>query len=71
MDRNKIDEIVKSSFDSVFSKWDSYIEKELYPDAFANEHSWMRVKNSLKINNIFLRDALTEIISTLLDQDDQ
>ena len=45
MDRSKINSAVDSAFDSAFKNWSHQIEKELYPAAFADEYSWLRVKN--------------------------
>ena len=70
MDRNTINSVVDNAFDSSFKNWNRQIEKELYPAAFSDENSWMRVKNSLKINNSILKEALKQALSELLvDQD--
>lgn len=66
MDRNKINNIVDNAFDASFKNWNQQIEKELYPNAFADEYSWLRVKNSLKINNSLLKEALKNALSELL-----
>mgnify|MGYP001853006604 CR=1 FL=1 len=65
MDRSKINSAVDSAFDSAFKNWSHQIEKELYPAAFADEYSWLRVKNSVKINNEFLKAALKEALAEL------
>lgn len=67
MDKNKIDSVIDSSFDAAFSNWSDIIEKELYPAAFANEYSWIRVKNSLKLNNTLLKEALKQSLFELLN----
>lgn len=70
MNRNTINTVVDNAFDVSFKNWNRQIEKELYPGAFADEYSWMRVKNSLKINNSILKEALKQALSELLaDQD--
>lgn len=66
MDRDKINSVVDSAFDKSFSDWSSKIERELYPSAFKDEHSWLRVKNSLQINNSYLKSALKQALSELL-----
>ena len=57
MDKNKINSAIDSAFDSAFKNWSSEISRELYPSAFANEYSWLRVKRSIEINNEFLKEA--------------
>ena len=60
---DKINSIVDSSFDSAFSDWTKQIEQELYPSAFTDEYSWLRVKRSFEINNLFLKKALKLALS--------
>lgn len=68
MDRDKISEIVDTAFDSTFSTWSKQIEKDLYPSAFVDEYSWLRVKNSLKVNNLFLKNSLKQILIEVLSE---
>ena len=68
MDRDKISEIVDTAFDSTFSTWSKQIEKDLYPSAFADEYSWLRVKNSLKVNNLFLKNSLKQVLAEVLSE---
>lgn len=67
MDKAKIDSVVDSAFNSAFSKWSSEIEQELYPSAFTDEYSWLRIKNAMKINNAFLKEALKQSLAELLE----
>lgn len=66
MEESKITSVIDSSFDSIFKTWSSKIEKELYPSAFADEFSWLRVKKSLEINNAYLKEALKQSLIELL-----
>lgn len=66
LDSKQICDIVDESFSSAFKAWSRQIESELYPAAFANEYSWLCVKNSLKINNDILKEALKQSLSKLL-----
>lgn len=66
MDKNTINSVVDTAFNNSFQNWEKSIETELYPAAFANEYSWLRVKESLKINNDILKDALKQALSELL-----
>lgn len=68
MDCDKISKIVDAAFDSTFSTWSEQIEKDLYPSAFADEYSWLRVKNSLKVNNLFLKSSLKQILVEVLSE---
>ena len=68
MDRDKISEIVDTAFDSTFSTWSKQIEKDLYPSAFVDEYSWLRVKNSLNVNNLFLKNSLKQILIEVLSE---
>lgn len=58
MDKKEIEKIVDRSFNAAFSNWSNQIEKELYPAAFANEYSWIRVKDSIELNNQLLKESL-------------
>ena len=66
MDADKISKVIDTSFDSVFSSWSRKIEKDLYPSAFADEYSCLRVKDSLKTNNLFLKESLKQVLIELL-----
>lgn len=67
MKKSKINSVVDSAFDSAFSKWSSEIERELYPSAFVDEYSWLRVKAAMEINNSFLKEALKQSLTELLE----
>ncbi|MCM1026492.1 MAG: hypothetical protein NC432_08635 [Roseburia sp.] len=66
MDKAQIEEVVNASFQNAFSAWAKQIEQDLYPAAFSNPYSWLRVKSSLKKNNEFLQHALIQIFTVLL-----
>lgn len=66
MDSDKIKQIVDDSFESIFSTWSEQIEHDLYPSAFANQYSWLKVKKSLDQNNRFLKEALKSVLIELL-----
>lgn len=69
MKPHEIRELVNSAFDNSFSNWTKCIEKELYPSAFTDEYSWLRVKEALRINNSFLKESLIQsFISILSDE---
>lgn len=67
MTKDKINSVIDSAFDSAFSHWSSEIERELYPDAFSDENSWLRVKNSIRINNLLLKEALKQTLTELAE----
>ena len=62
MDKNKINSVVDSSFDKAFQNWTNRIERDLYPSAFSDPYSWLRVKSSLETNNKCLKDALKQCL---------
>lgn len=66
MNKETINSVVDSAFDSAFSNWSSKIECDLYPSAFADEYSWLRVKSSIELNNTFLKEALKQALTELL-----
>lgn len=47
MEKTEIEKIVDTAFDQAFSKIQPAVDRELYPDAFANKNSWLRVKKCL------------------------
>lgn len=65
MDKERIAAIVDAAFDISFKNWSSKIERELYPSAFTDEYSWIRVKNSIALNNSFLKEALKTALTEL------
>lgn len=67
MEKSKIDSAIDSAFDSAFKNWSAQIQRELYPAAFTNEYSWLRVKKSLEINNALLKEALKQSLSELFN----
>lgn len=69
MTSEEISQIVDSAFDSAFSNWSKSIEKELYPDAFADKHSWIRVKNSFSLNNAAIKEAVKQSLTKALFSD--
>lgn len=66
MNKEQINAIIDSSFDIAFNNWSNKIERELYPSAFTDEYSWLRVKKSIQINNSFLKEALKHSLSEIL-----
>lgn len=63
---NEINEIVDKAFAEAFSQWEKSIEKELYPAAFADQYSWLRVKGAISVNNAALKNAIKLSLSRLL-----
>lgn len=63
---NEINEIVDKAFAEAFSQWEKSIEEELYPSAFADQYSWLRVKGAISVNNVALKNAIKLSLSRLL-----
>lgn len=66
MTSTEIDEIIEKAFADAFAQWERNIEKELYPAAFADRYSWLRVKGAIAVNNTALKNALKISFSRLL-----
>ena len=71
MEKNQIEKIVDSAFDKAFKEIQSSMNMELYPDAFANEYSYLRVKSALKLNNEAIRVAVkVSLVEVLASEKD-
>ncbi len=68
MTSDEINSIVDKAFADAFSQWERNIEKELYPAAFVDQYSWLRVKGAISINNTALKNALKASLSRLLSE---
>lgn len=66
MDREKISSVVDKAFSSSFAEWEHQIERDLYPDAFSDQYSWLHVKDALSKNNRFLKEALKSALCDVL-----
>ena len=66
MNRSEIEKIVDSSFDQALRAVRPRVDKELYPAAFANQYSWLRVKAVFDLQNQALRAAVKDALSQLL-----
>lgn len=66
MTKQEIKTIVEKCFDSSFSSFSQNMSRELYPAAFADEYSWLRVKNAISINNTLIKEAVSNALSELL-----
>lgn len=68
MTSNEINEIIDEAFADAFSQWERKIENELYPAAFVDQYSWLRVKGAIAVNNAALKSALKLSLSRLLSE---
>jgi len=62
----EIEKIVDSAFAKALSEIKPAIDRELYPAAFANEYSWLRVKCAFDLNNEAIRSAVKESLCAIL-----
>lgn len=60
MEKSKIEKIVDCSFDNALAQIQPAVNMELYPAAFADEYSWLRVKAVFELNNRAIRAAVKE-----------
>lgn len=67
MDEKIINSAVDNAFSSLSDKYDSSVGPYLYP-GIANdpEYLWLRIKESININNNLLKEALKDSLSELL-----
>ena len=68
MDKKKIEKIVDSAFDKALESIRPAVNRELYPGAFANEYSWLSVKNVFNLQNAAMRKAVKEALSIILSE---
>lgn len=71
MTKNDIEKAVDVSFDKALSNIKPAINRELYPTAFANEHSWHHVQTALELNNAAIRSAVKDALITLLTDEQE
>lgn len=66
MDKSKIENIVDSAFNKAISAVQPKLNMELYPAAFADEHTWIRVQRIIDLNNSALKNAVKIALSEIL-----
>ena len=69
MKRQEIEKIVDTCFDRELAQIQQKVSMELYPAAFANEYSWMRVKTVFELNNQAIREAVKTSLAEILNQE--
>ncbi len=68
MDSASVERVVDSAFDSCLKEIQPLINRELYPAAFANEYSWLRVKAVFDLQNEAIHKAVKKALSELLSE---
>ena len=69
MENDRICSAVDAAFDNALKAIQPRMEGELYPAAFADSYSWLRVKNAIDLNNAAIRQAVKAALSELLPKD--
>lgn len=69
MKHEQINAAVDNAFDAALKAIQPRLERELYPAAFADSHSWLCVKNAIDLNNAAIRQAVKTALSELLPED--
>lgn len=69
MKNERISSAVDAAFDKALKAIQPQLDNELYPAAFANEFSWLRVKNAISLNNAAIRQAVKAALSEILAED--
>lgn len=67
VDKEQISKIVDDAFVQALSEAEKQLSTELYPAAFANEYSWMHVKNAIAINNKAIRTAVKQALASIFE----
>ena len=65
MTKVDISKAVDTAFDSALDEIQGPVNMELYPDAFANEYSWLRVKRVFELQNVAMRKAVKIALTEL------
>lgn len=68
MSHMDIEKIVDSAFDKALDDIRPAVNRELYPAAFADEYSWLRVKSVFDLQNAAIRKAVKEALSSILNE---
>lgn len=66
MDKASIEKTVDAAFASCLEEIQPLINRELYPAAFANEYSWLRVKAVFNLQNEAISKALKKVLIEIL-----
>lgn len=66
MTKSEIERIVDASFKSALNEIQPSVNRELYPAAFANEYSWLRVKSVFDLQNRAMCTAVKNALSEIL-----
>ena len=69
METDRICAAVDAAFDNALKAIRPRMESELYPAAFADNSSWLRVKNAIDLNNAAIRQAVKTALQELLPED--
>ena len=69
MKREQAAAAIDAAFSEAFKNWEATIERDLYPAAFADEYSWLRVKSAIARNNKCLKTAVTQAILNVLAEE--
>ena len=68
MNKAEIEKVVDESFDNALKGIRARVDSELYPAAFANQYSWLRVKAVFDLQNQAMRAAVKDALSQLLSE---
>lgn len=66
MDKITIEKTVDSAFDKCLEEIRPLVSRELHPNAFADEYSWLRVQTVFDLQNKAIRKAMKTIMIDLL-----
>lgn len=66
MKNERISSAVDNAFDTALKSIQPRMERELFPNAFADEYGWLRVKRAIDLNNAAIRQAIKAALAEAL-----
>ena len=66
VNRSEIEKLVDESFEKAFNNIRAQVDRELCPNAFADQYSWLRVKTVFELQNQATCAAVRSALSQLL-----
>ncbi len=65
MKNEQISAAVDNAFDAALKAIQPRLERELFPNALADEYGWLRIKRAIDLNNAAIRQAVKAALADL------
>lgn len=69
MKNEQINAAVDNAFNAALKAIQPRLERELFPNALADEYGWLRVKRAINLNNAAIRQAVKAALAEALAED--